>query len=186
MVAERPRFIEFVTWNDYLEGSYLGGPYANSALWPTYRGNDLSHDAFRQIGAHYIEDYEGGGATVEKDLIAIAHRLHPENALGVNLNGAGILDDTDTALNDSSQVRPLVRQTDYSVVEDRLYAAVKLTQPGQVRLTSGTSTQTFDVPAGVTEVSMPFAAGTQKIELLRGGSVVLTATSARPGGLWSG
>ena len=179
LVAERPRFIEFVTWNDYLEGSYLGGPYANSALWPTYRGNDLSHDAFRKIGAHYIEDYEGGGATVEKDLIAIAHRLHPENASGVNLNGAGILDDTDAALNDSRQVRPLVRQTDYLVVEDRLYAAVMLTQPGQVRLTSGTSTQTFDVPAGVTEVSMPFAAGTQKMELLRGGSVVLTATSAR-------
>jgi hypothetical protein len=28
-------------------------------------------------------------------------------------------------------------------------------------------------------VSMPFAAGTQKLELLRGGTVVLTATSAR-------
>ena len=178
--TQKPRFVEFVTWSDYLEGSYLGGPYSNTQLWPTYRGNNLSHDAFRKLGAYYDEWFQSGTKpAIRRDLIAIAHRLHPEDATGVNLNGAGILDDTDLALNDSSQVRPMVRQTDYSVVEDRLYAAVMLTQPGQVRLSSGTSSQTFDVPAGVTEVSMPFAVGTQKIELLRGGNVVLTATSAR-------
>jgi hypothetical protein len=170
--TQKPRFVEFVTWSDYLEGSYLGGPYTNSQLWPTYRGNNLSHDAFRKLGAYYDEWFHTGTKpAISKDLIAIAHRLHPEDAPGINLNGAGILDDTDSTL--------LVRQTDYSVVEDRLYAAVMLTQPGQVRLTSGTSSQTFDVPAGVTEVSMPFAPGTQKIDLLRGGNVVLTATSAR-------
>ena len=178
--TQKPRFVEFVTWSDYLEGSYLGGPYTNSQLWPTYRGNNLSHDAFRKLGSYYDEWFHSGTKpAIRKDLIAIAHRLHPENAPGVIQNGAGILDDTDNALNDSSQVRPMVRQTDYSVVEDRLYAAVMLTQPGQVRLSSGTTSQTFDVPAGVTEVSIPFAPGTQKIDLLRGGNVVLTATSAR-------
>jgi len=180
LVQDNPRFVEFTTWNDYLEGTYLGGPYSNLDLWPTYGGNDLSHDAYREIAEYYIRWYETGQQPqMTTDKIALAHRLHPENAPGIIPNGTGIADDTDNALTNSRGIRPLLRQADYSVVEDRLYAAVILKQSGQVRLTSGITTQTFDVPAGVSEVSMPFAAGTQRLELLRGGNVVLTATSAR-------
>jgi hypothetical protein len=149
MVRDNPRFVEFTTWNDYLEGTYLGGPYPNSDLWPTFRGNDLSHNAYREIAEYYIRWYETGQQPqMTTDKVAIAHRLHPENAPGVNINGTGIGDDTDSAFTNSGGIRPLVRQTDYSVVEDRLYAAVILKQPAQVRLTSGTATQTFEVQGG--------------------------------------
>jgi glucan endo-1,3-alpha-glucosidase len=161
---QKPRFMEFTTWNDYLEGSYLGGPYTQAQLPSRYDGNYLSHDAFRKLGRYYIDWYESGvRPTISKDFIAIAHRPHAENALAVS----GSLDSIG-----------LPRQTDYAVVDDRLYAVVMLESPGEVRLTSGGATQTFSQPAGVSEVSMPFAAGTQKIELVRNGATQLSATSA--------
>ena len=164
--ADQPRFMEFTTWNDYLEGSYLGGPYTQAQLPSRYDGNYLSHDAFRKLGSYYIDWYESGAKpTIGKDFIAIAHRPHAENALAVN----GSLDSIG-----------LSRQTDYAVVDDELYAAVMLESPGEVRLTSGITSQTFSLPAGVSEVSMPFAPGTQKIELLRNDATQLSATSSIP------
>ena len=71
-----PRFTAFSTWNDYLEGSYLGGPYPRNALWPNYRGNEFSHDAFREIAKYYLDWYKTGRQPqITTDLIAIAHRL---------------------------------------------------------------------------------------------------------------
>ncbi|CAN5874449.1 hypothetical protein BH18ACT11_BH18ACT11_00850 [soil metagenome] len=161
---QKPRFMEFTTWNDYLEGSYLGGPYTQAQLPSRYDGNYLSHDAFRKLGRYYIDWYESGvQPTISKDFVAIAHRPHAENALAVS----GSIDSIG-----------LPRQTDYAVVDDRLYAVVMLKSPGEVRLTSGGTSQTFSQPAGVNEVSMPFAAGTQKIELVRNGATQLSATSA--------
>ena len=63
------------------------------------------------------------------------------------------------------------------MVEDRLYAAVKLEQAGTVTLESGNKQQSFSLPAGVSEVSMLFAAGSQSVRLARGGRTLLTATS---------
>jgi hypothetical protein len=178
LAADKPRFIEYTTWNDYLEGSYLGGPYTNSQLPPTYRGNYLSHAAFRKLSEYYLKWYEAGTQpTIARDLIAIAHRLHPENAAGVNAISAGIADDTDSAKSDSGATRPLRRHYGYSMVEDRIYAAVMLKQAGTVTLKSGDKRQSFSLPAGVSEVSMPFAAGSQSASLARGSQTLLTTTS---------
>jgi hypothetical protein len=178
LVQDKPRFIEFVTWNDYLEGSYLGGPYANANLWPTYRGNHFSHDAFRKIGAYYNEWFKKGvEPTVRRDLITIAHRTHPALARGINPNGAGIQDDTDNAQNNSGERRPLARPTSYNVQQDRLYATVMLKEPGTVVLHSGSASQSFALGAGVSEVSMPLSVGAQGVALRRGGNMVLTTTS---------
>jgi len=185
LVSDNPRFVEYTTWNDYLEGSYLGGPYTNAQLWPDYRGNDLNHDAYRKVAERYVQAFKANGQypAITRDLVAIAHRLHPEDAPGVNAGGAGIADDTDNAQEwTSSQgtlTRPLVRQFDYAVVEDRAYAYVELASAGDVRLTSGANVQTVPLAAGVHEVSVPLGAGVQKVELLRNGAVVLEATSAR-------
>ena len=161
---QKPRFMEFTTWNDYLEGSYLGGPYSQAQLPSTYDGNYLSHDAFRELGKFYIDWYESGvQPAISKDFIALAHRPHPETVPSTS------------GTNDSVG---LPRQTDYAVVEDRLYAVVLLKSPGEVRLTSGGATQTFSQPAGASEVSMPFSSGTQKIDLVRSGATALSATSA--------
>jgi hypothetical protein len=161
---QKPRFMEFTTWNDYLEGSYLGVNYSQAQLPSTWDGNYLDHSAFRKISAYYVNWHESGSQPViDRDLIAIAHRPHFEGA---------------TSVNGSTDSIGLPKQVDYSVVEDRLYALVILKQPGDIRLTSGGSTQTFSQPAGVSEVSMPFAAGNQKIELVRNGATQLSATSA--------
>jgi glucan endo-1,3-alpha-glucosidase len=144
-------------------GQLLRRPYTQAQLPNTYDGNFFSHDAFRKVGRYYIDWYESGvQPAISKDLIAIAHRPHTEN--GASLTGT--MDSVG-----------LPRQTDYSVVEERLYAVVLLKSPGEVRLTSGGATQTFSQPAGASEVSMPFASGTQKIDLLRSGATQVSATS---------
>ena len=75
-------------------------------------------------------------------------------------------------------VRPLVRQDGWDSVEDRLYAAVILKSPGTVVLTSGAAAQSFALPAGLSQVSMPFTTGSQSVRLERGGATVTSATSA--------
>jgi hypothetical protein len=164
---QKPRFMEFTTWNDYLEGSYLGVNYTQAQLPSRYDGNYLDHGAFREVSRLYVNAYESGATNVAstQDFVAIAHRPHLENASGIN---------------GSTDIIGLPKQVDYSMVEDRLYAIVMLKTAGDVRLTSGGASQTFSRPAGISEVSMPFAAGTQRIELVRNGATQLSATSAIP------
>jgi hypothetical protein len=165
-VTDHPRFMEFTTWNDYLEGTYFGGPYTQAQLPTDFDGNYLSHNAFRKIGRYYIDWYEAGSQpAINNDFIAIAHRPHLENATGIN----GTTDSLG-----------LPKPNGYQYVEDRLYALVILEQAGDIRLTSGGSSQTFSLPAGVSEVSTPLAAGTQEIELVRNGATQLLAISAIP------
>jgi glucan endo-1,3-alpha-glucosidase len=160
IVREQPRFVETVTWNDYLEGTYIGGPYPGQ-LPSSSIGNDLDHSAYRKLAEYYIEWYKWGTPpAITNDTIAIAHRLHSKDAVAF--------------------VDPLPRQSGWEKVEDRLYGAVILKERAQVRLESGNTSQTFDVAAGVHEVSMPFAEGQQRIVLIRNGQTQLVATSARP------
>ena len=160
IVREQPRFVEAVTWNDYLEGTYIGGPYPGR-LPSTSTGNDLDHAAYRKLAEYYIEWYKTGTRPkITNDTIAIAHRLHSKNAV--------------------ASEDPLAKQRGWENVEDVLYAAVILEEPAQIHLVSGNTSRTFDVAAGVHEVSMPFTEGTQQIVLLRNGKARLTATSSRP------
>lgn len=194
LVADNPRFTEFSTWDDYLEGSYLGGPYERTALWPNYRGNEFSHDAFREIAKYYLEWFKTGRQpAITTELIAIAHRPHPMCAPGPHPGADGsatcaaAANDTDNAEDrpypytpQSTVIRPLQRQAGATAEDDMLYAAVILQAAGTVTLTSGATTKSFDLPAGVSQVSMPFAVGTQSIKLERSGALVTSATSAVP------
>ena len=160
IVHEQPRFVETITWNDYLEGSYIGGRYPGQ-LPSSSAGNDFSHAAYRKLAEYYIEWYKTGTQpTIKNDIIAIAHRPHSKNAVASG--------------------DPLPKPTGWKNVEDNLYGAVILKEPAQIRLESGDTSQTFDVAAGVHEVSMPFAEGTQRIVLLRNGQARLMATSSKP------
>jgi glucan endo-1,3-alpha-glucosidase len=160
IVREQPRFVEVVTWNDYLEGTYIGGPYPGR-LPPDSAGNDLDHAAYRKLAEYYIEWYNTGTRPkITNDTVAITHRLHSKNAVAPE--------------------DPLPRQQGWQTVDDRLYGAVILEKPAQIHLVSGNTSRTFEVAAGVHQVSMPFTEGTQQIVLLRGGVARLEATSSRP------
>jgi len=160
IVQEQPRFVEITTWNDYLEGSYIGGRYPGQ-LPSSSAGNDLSHAAYRKLAEYYIEWYKTGTEpTIKNDTIAIAHRPHSKHAVASR--------------------DPLPKPTGWENVEDKLYGAVILKEPAQIRLESGDTSQTFDVAAGVHEVSMPFAKGRQRIVLLRNGQTRLMASSSKP------
>jgi hypothetical protein len=187
LVLDNPRFIEFPTWNDYLEGSYLGGPYPRTALWATFRGNEYSHDAFREIGAYYMQWFKSGVKPVPStDLIAIAHRQHPRCAPGPHPGSDGsatcsaAANDTDNAETRSgttTTIRPLKRQLGATSTDDNLYGAVILKSPGTVIMTTGSTSKSFALPAGVSRISMPFTTGTQSIKLVRDNVTVTSKTS---------
>lgn len=160
IVREQPRFVEVVTWNDYLEGTYVGGPYPGR-LPPNQAGNDLDHAAYRKLAEYYIDWYKTDTQpTLTSDTIAIAHRLHSKNAV--------------------ASEDPLPKPEGWEHVEDTLYGAVILKEPAQIRLESGDTSRTFDVAAGVHEVSMPFAEGPQRIVLVRNDRNQLIAISSKP------
>jgi glucan endo-1,3-alpha-glucosidase len=159
IVREQPRFVEIVTWNDYLEGTYIGGPYP-ARLPQNSVGNDLDHAAYRKLAKYFIAWYKTGTQPrITNDTIAIAHRLHSKNAVAPE--------------------DPLPKQRGWENVDDRLYGAVILDKPAQIHLVSGNTSRTLDVAAGVHEVSMPFTEGTQQIVLLRNGKARLVAKSRR-------
>jgi glucan endo-1,3-alpha-glucosidase len=159
ILREQPRFVEVVTWNDYSEGTYIGGPYPGR-LPPDWAGNDLDHAAYRELAKYYIEWYKTGTQPkITSDTIAIAHRLHSKNAVAPE--------------------DPLPKQRGWENLDDRLYGTVILEKPAQIHLVSGNTSRTFDVAAGVHEVSMPFTEGTQQIVLMRNGKVHLVAKSSR-------
>jgi glucan endo-1,3-alpha-glucosidase len=159
IVREQPRFVEVVTWNDYLEGTYIGGPYP-ARLPQNLVGNDLDHAAYRKLAEYFITWYKTDTQPrITNDTIAIAHRLHSKNAVAPE--------------------DPLPKQRGWENVDDRLYGAVILDKPAQIHLVSGNTSRTFDVAAGVHEVSMPFTEGTQQIVLLRNGKARLVAKSSR-------
>lgn len=160
VVQDQPRFLEYITWNDYLEGTTLGGPYPGQ-LPSSWANNDLDHAAYRKLAEYYIGWYKTGARpTITNDTIAIAHRLSSKNAVASG--------------------DPLPKPEGWEQVEDVLYAAVILKEPAQIRLHSDNTSQTFDVASGVHEVSMPFAEGSQRIVLLRNGQTRLVATSSKP------
>lgn len=60
--------------------------------------------------------------------------------------------------------------------DDFIYAVSMLTAPGTVVITSGSSTKSFNVGAGINKLSMPFMEGQQSVALQRNGGGVLQST----------
>ena len=78
---QKPRFMEFTTWNDYLEGSYLGGPYTLTHSPVATMATTSPMTLSASWAGTTSTGYEAGvRPTISKDFIAIAHRPHAENA----------------------------------------------------------------------------------------------------------
>ncbi|OCF33259.1 hypothetical protein I316_05000 [Kwoniella heveanensis BCC8398] len=152
-MRDKVKSVEILTWNDYGESSYIG-PIAGalpsgSEAWT----NGFDHVALNSLTKYYATAFKTGSyPTITKDEIVMWARPHPHDA---------------TASSDSTG-----RPAGWSYTEDYLYAVVLSTDGAEVTLTSGGSSQTFTVSAGLSKLKIPLSAGSISGSITRSGSTV--------------
>ncbi|KAK0187984.1 glycoside hydrolase family 71 protein, partial [Armillaria mellea] len=156
LVASRDTIsiVEINTWNDYGESHYIGpikGAQPNSEAWT----DGMNHTAWLGLTAYYASAFKTGTyPTIEKDQIYMWSRPHPANAEAPD---------------------SVAQPTNYQLFQDYVWAVVLTTAPSSVTLsTSDSSSQTFDVPAGLSKLSVSISPGdTMKGTIVRDGQTVV-------------
>ncbi|KAF9450512.1 glycoside hydrolase family 71 protein [Macrolepiota fuliginosa MF-IS2] len=145
--------VEMVTWNDFGESDYFGeikGAQPSGTTWV----NGYSHISFYELSKWYITAYKTGSyPAITEDAIYFWARPHPAQA--------------------TASADPLARPSGYDYAEDSLWALVFATQPGQVTLTCGSSTQQFSIEAGVNKLKLPLSSGTITVSMTRNGQTII-------------
>lgn len=150
IISLNPPLVEIVTWNDWVESSYVAPPLSQSENAKNVA--DFTHQAFLEVGEHYIRWYKTGKEpTLTKDSLYLFYYTHSKDT---------------TATADSCKV---ANSEDLS---DDVYVTTMLTNPASVVLTSGNVSQTFSAPAGINTFNMGFKEGQQSASLKRGGAVI--------------
>jgi glucan endo-1,3-alpha-glucosidase len=166
-----PDWVEIVTWNDFIEGTYVspiddpnkypGANFLNSTGVPLGTlGYFHSHQGASALLSFFIQWYKTGvEPTITRDAIYYFYR---------------------TQLKDSEAASPPVAHK-FGPIADRLYITANLTAPAELRVTTGGRTAVMPLPAGSTDVQTPLFAGDPPfIELLRKGSVLATGKAKEP------
>ncbi len=154
-IRDKATWVELVTWNDWGEASYLApfGSAYETHFWSGHWGPMLSHAALLDASRYYIEWYKSGKQSkISEDTLFYAYRLHPKAVSADKLPGGA------------------------NKLADEVFASLFLTAPARFTIHSGTTEKSFDLPAGVNHLSMPFAPGTQRFVLTRGSETIIDKT----------
>jgi hypothetical protein len=165
-IRDNATWVEIVTWNDWGEASYVApfGPADATNVWNGHWGPMLSHAALLRASRYYIDWYKSGRPPkVEEDLIVYSFRTHAKGLSGVKKPGG----------TDASVARP----GGADKLADDVFATLFLVAPARLTIHSGAVEKSFDVAAGVSHVSLPFAPGAQRFVLTRGGGAVIDKTA---------
>ncbi|KAG8862543.1 hypothetical protein FRB96_001100 [Tulasnella sp. 330] len=141
VIANRDKtdIVEIITWNDYGESSYIGPigvDQPNSQAWV----DGFDHTSILPLTAYYAQAFKTGTyPSITKDQVFIAARPHTYNA---------------------SPNDPVGQPTNWDTVVDDMFVDVLCTAPSTVVLATGDGkSQTFQVPAGASHLSMPLTVG---------------------------
>ena len=166
--VSHPDWVELITWNDFIEGSYISPiddpnkyPFANflnsTGVPSTTLGYFHSHNGATALLPYFISWYKTGvQPTINNDAIYWFYRTQ--------------------SLNSNPGVPAVSAATNYGPVADVIYVTANLTAPGTLKVTSGSQVSTFNLPAGSSDVQTPFMVGsTPTFELDRNGSASIPA-----------
>jgi hypothetical protein len=166
-----PEWVEIITWNDFIEGSYVspiddpnryaGANFLNSTGVPLgTRDYFHSRSAIAGLLSFFIQWYKTGvEPAITHDAIYYFYR---------------------TQLNDTDAGSPPVTHK-FGPVADLLYVTANLTAPAEIRVTTGGRTAILHLPAGSTDRQTPLFAGDPPlIELTRNGNVLGTSKGKDP------
>jgi hypothetical protein len=118
-------------------------------------------DGYLDASRYYIDWFKTGVApAITQDRIFYFYRLHPKKLEGINKPGYKGTD------------RPI----GWKALEDDVYVTTFLTAPAKLTIYTGGTNQSFDLPAGVHHVRLPFAPGPQRFVLQREGKILIDKT----------
>jgi len=146
--------VQVLTWNDYGESHYVGpikGAQPNSQVWV----DGMNHTAWLELTAYYAAAFKTGQyPQIQKDKIIMWSRTHPSQATAPD---------------------PVGPPDNFELLEDVVWVVVMTTAPSIVMLsTSTTNSRSYNVPAGLTKLSVPISAGdTMKGTIQRNGQTIV-------------
>jgi hypothetical protein len=166
ITTTHPEWVEIVTWNDFIEGTYVS-PIDDPAGYPG--ANDLgdsvappstlhffpSHRGATELLAYYIAWYKTDREPpIHDDTVYWAYRTQPLT--------------TSVSRSPSLQI--------HGPAADKVYVAANLTAPATLRVSFGAEVKSIALQAGSSEVELPFIAGfIPHFELQRGGRTIASA-----------
>lgn len=149
---------EILTWNDFGESSYIGTIQGDLPTTSDTWVDGFTHTALGSLTKYYSTAFKTGEyPDIETDELIMWARPHKHDA---------------TASSDS-----VGRPTGYDWTEDYLWAVVLTTESAVVSLTSGSTTQTFAVSAGLTKLKLAMSEGSISGSIIRDGSTVASYNS---------
>ncbi len=164
-----PEWVEIITWNDFIEGTYISPiddpnryPQANFLTGTGVPAGTLGyfheHGEADGLMRYYIRWYKTGvKPVIDHDQIYVFYRTQSKEA--------------------SAGKPPVAHQ--YGPVADLIYVTALLREPATLEVGSGGKVTTLPLSAGKTEVSAPFAVGSEPdFRLQRGDRVVLSGAGA--------
>ncbi|TVY50548.1 Mutanase [Lachnellula cervina] len=178
ILAMGPQFLEIITWNDYGESHYIG-PLSSkhyddgNSKWT----NDMPHDGWLDMAKPFIAAYHAGSKTVD-DYITADELVYWYRPTLRSLD----CDATDTTMvsaNNASGNYFEGRPDGYEDMEDTVFVVAMLTAPGNVTVTSGGNTQSFNAPKGASAYQVPMTVGKQQFSLTRDSTTVLSGESLK-------
>ncbi|KAN0087472.1 glycoside hydrolase family 71 protein [Tylopilus felleus] len=145
---------QIISWNDFGESHYIGpieGAQPNSQAWV----NGFDHTGWLNMTSYYATAFKTGTyPTISKDQIFMWSRPHPAFATAPD---------------------PVGPPANYQITADKIWVVVFATSSATVTLsTSSTISQTFNVAAGVTKLSLSISpGGFMKAVLERNGLTII-------------
>jgi fibronectin type 3 domain-containing protein len=168
--VSHPDWVEIVTWNDFIEGSYVSPiddpnkyQFANfldtTGVPASTLGYFHSHAGATALLSYFINWYKTGvQPTISNDSIYWFYRTQ--------------------SLNANAGTPPVSPATNHGPIADVIYVTANLAAPATLKVTSGPQVSTFNLAAGSTDVQAPFTVGTTpSFELDRGGAVAIPSTT---------
>ncbi|MCW2848943.1 MAG: hypothetical protein JWR90_2917 [Marmoricola sp.] len=145
-------YIQIVTWNDYSESTQIAPSVAHGTV-------------FLDLMGYYAKWFRTGSApAITKDQVYVTHRIHLSTAVPKYGNA------TASYRMGGMSTPP----------QDTVESLVFLTAPATLSLTSGGTTSTFAMKAGISAVTVPLKVGTVSAVLSRGSTKVEDLTSPYP------
>ncbi|EJD46378.1 glycoside hydrolase [Auricularia subglabra TFB-10046 SS5] len=163
LLALQPELVEIISWNDYGESHYIGGPEPNhsddgSSQW----ADGFPHDAWRTIMKPYISAYKAGASapTIDKEALVYWYRPTPKDVRCTN----------DT----------LPPPNGINLLADLVFVTTLLTSPATLTVASGSRAPvSAQVGAGVVTSNFTIGVGRQTFSLSQNGRTVLGGNGGR-------
>lgn len=135
------------------------------------------HDGWLDMAKPFIAAYHAGSKTVD-DYITADELVYWYRPTLRSLD----CDATDTTMvsaNNASGNYFEGRPDGYEDMEDTVFVVAMLTAPGNVTVTSGGNTQSFNAPKGASAYQVPMTVGKQQFSLTRDSTTVLSGESLK-------